>query len=219
MRLKNFFAKSLALLALVFAGAAQAQIPVTDGAQIGVVIGNQVEQISKWAAQYAQLKQQIEQYQAQFNAITGSRGMGALLSNTAGVAFALPKEWQDIITNIKATQGYLNYRKQYPTTLDMPKVNAMYDMIASQSALTDDLYSKTNARIKQIQDLMGQIDSANDPAAKTDLTNRLVSEQNAVQANQNLLTILQTKNKQDMENASSAAEKEILCKEFKRPTC
>jgi type IV secretion system protein VirB5 len=66
---------------------------------------------------------------------------------------------------------------------------------------------------------MGQIDSANDPAAKQDLTNRLISEQNTVQANQNLANILQAKQKQELEEASQQAITEFTCKEFKRSGC
>lgn len=218
MNLKAIFGKALAICALVFAGAAQAQIPVTDGAQIATHITNQIESIGKWAQQFQQLQQQIQQYQQQYQAITGSRGMGALLDNPA-IKSALPKEWQNLLTTIKTTQGYITQRQKYPTITGMPKTNAMFDVIASQNAIMEDLYSKSNDRIKQIQDLMGQIDSASDPAAKMDLTNRLISEQNAVQANQNLVTILQSKQKQELEAAGQAAAKEASCKDFKRASC
>lgn len=221
MNLKGIFKTTRAAigaLVFVFAGAAQAQIPVTDVAHISTSIANQVESIAKWAQQFNQLQQQITQYQQQYAAITGPRGMGALLDNTALKA-ALPADWQQVLTDVKKTSAYVTERGKYPTFGSLPKTNAMYDVIASQNAVMTDLYSKANNRLGLIQSLTGQIDSASDPAAKADLANRLISEQNAIQANQNLVTILQSKQKQDLEVASQAAVKELSCKDFKRSGC
>ena len=209
---------ALGALVVVFAGAANAQIPVTDVAHISTSIANQVESIAKWAQQFNQLQQQIQQYQQQYAAITGPRGMGALLDNTALKA-ALPADWQQVLTDVKKTSAYVTERGKYPTFGNLPKTNAMYDVIASQNAVMSDLYGKANNRLSLIQSLTAQIDSANDPAAKADLANRLISEQNAIQANQNLVTILQSKQKQELEVASQAAVKELSCKDFKRSGC
>jgi type IV secretion system protein VirB5 len=202
-------------LVFVFAGAAHAQIPVTDGAHIGLSITNQVESISKWTQQFAQLQQQIQQYQQQYAAITGARGMGGLLNNQSMNA-GLPADWKNVLASIKSTSAYATERAKYPTLTDRPKTNAMYDVMASQNATMSDLYAKSNQRLANIQALTAQIDAANDPAAKSDLANRLISEQNAIQANQNLVTILQSKQKQDMKEASREAQREYLCSEFKR---
>lgn len=209
---------AIGALVFVFAGAAQAQIPVTDIEHITTSVTNQVESISKWAMQFNQLQQQITQYQQQYSAITGSRGMGALLDNSALKA-ALPADWQQVLTDVKKTSAYITERGKYPTFSNAPKANAMYDVVASQNAIMSDLYGKANSRLSLIQSLTAQIDSANDPAAKADLANRLISEQNAIQANQNLVTILQSKQKQELETAAQQATQEHTCKEFKRPSC
>ncbi|HRM67374.1 MAG TPA: type IV secretion system protein [Comamonas denitrificans] len=209
---------AIGALVFVFAGAANAQIPVTDIAHITTSVTNQVESISKWAMQFNQLQQQITQYQQQYSAITGSRGMGALLDNSALKA-ALPADWQQVLTDVKKTSAYVTERGKYPTLSGLPKANALYDVIASQNAIMGDLYGKANNRLSLIQSLTAQIDSANDPAAKADLANRLISEQNAIQANQNLVTILQQKHRQELEEAALQATKENTCKEFKRSGC
>ena len=209
---------ALGALVVVFAGAANAQIPVTDVAHITTSVTNQVESISKWAMQFNQLQQQITQYQQQYSAITGSRGMGALLDNSALKA-ALPADWQQVLTDVKKTSAYVTERGKYPTLSGLPKANALYDVIASQNAVMGDLYGKANNRLSLIQSLTAQIDSASDPAAKADLANRLISEQNAIQANQNLVTILQQKHRQELEEAALQATKENTCKEFKRSGC
>ena len=120
---------------------------------------------------------------------------------------------------MKKTSAYITERGKYPTFSNAPKANAMYDVVASQNAIMTDLYGKANSRLSLIQSLTAQIDSANDPAAKADLANRLISEQNAIQANQNLVTILQSKQKQELETAAQLAAKEHTCKEFKRSGC
>ncbi len=209
---------ALGALVVVFAGVAQSQIPVTDAASISTSVANQVESIAKWTQQFNQLQQQIQQYQQQYAAITGSRGMAALLDNSALKA-ALPPDWQQVLTDVKKTSAYVTERGKYPTFSNAPKANAMYDVIASQNAIMSDLYGKANSRLSLIQSLTAQIDSANDPAAKADLANRLISEQNAIQANQNLVTILQSKQKQELEAAAQLAAKEHTCKEFKRSGC
>ena len=221
MNLKGIFKTTRAAigaLVFVFAGAAQAQIPVTDVASISTSVANQVESIAKWAQQFNQLQQQITQYQQQYAAITGPRGMAALLDNSALKA-ALPADWQQVLTDVKKTSAYITERGKYPTFSNAPKANAMYDVVASQNAIMTDLYGKANSRLSLIQSLTAQIDSANDPAAKADLANRLISEQNAIQANQNLVTILQSKQKQELETAAQLAAKEHTCKEFKRSCC
>ena len=221
MNLKGVFKTTRAAigaLVFVFAGAAHAQIPVTDVASISTSVANQVESIAKWAQQFNQLQQQITQYQQQYAAITGPRGMAALLDNSALKA-ALPADWQQVLTDVKKTSAYITERGKYPTFSNAPKANAMYDVVASQNAIMTDLYGKANSRLSLIQSLTAQIDSANDPAAKADLANRLISEQNAIQANQNLVTILQSKQKQELETAAQLAAKEHTCKEFKRSGC
>ena len=163
---------AIGALVFVFAGAAQAQIPVTDLVHIGTSVANQVESIAKWAQQFSQLQQQIQQYQQQYTAITGSRGMGALLDNTA-LKSALPADWQQVLTDVKKTSAFVTERGKYPTFGGLPKTNAMYDVIASQNAVMSDLYNKANNRLGLVQSLTSQIDSAGDPAAKSDLANRL----------------------------------------------
>ena len=218
MSISKFLKKLLLPILLVVTGAANAQIPTTDVAAISTQVANQVEQIAKWAQQFQQMKAQIEQAKAQLESMTGSRGLGNILNNEQ-LKSLLPEDWQKIATDIQKTAGYMTERNKYPTVSGMPKTNAMYDLIASQNSVMNDLYGKSQSRLKQIQDLMAKIDTAADPAAKTDLTNRLISEQNSIQANQNLVAVLQSRQKAELDSAASAAAKEYGCKEFKRASC
>lgn len=224
---KTFKQTIVAMCCAVAFSAAHAQIPVTDGVHIGTTVFNAVEQLAQWANQYNQMyqqinqyKQQIEQYKQHYESVTGSRGMGQLLQNTTALQTNLPADWQATLSNIKSTASFANFRSKYPTfASNKPKANALYDVVASHEAVTSDLYTKANNQMADLRTLMGQIDTANDPAAKQDLMNRLVSQQNGLQANQNLLKLVEQKQKQELELASRAAAAENSCAEFKRSSC
>lgn len=191
--------KVLALMVFVSISA-HAQIPVTDGAAISAAaashaeslstsVSQQAETVLKWVEQYKQMENQIMQAQRQFEAITGARGMGDLF-NDQSLKNSLPHDWEGVLSAVKATAGYAKERAKYPTDPDKPAANAMYDVLASQNTMMTDIFKQTQGRLNQIEGLRSKINDATDQAAKLDLANRLASEMNAVQANQNLINIL-----------------------------
>jgi hypothetical protein len=144
-----------------------------------------VTSLAKWAQQF----QHLTQSRQQLNAMSGSRGMGSLLNNPS-VNAALPADWQQRVTSVRSTAACTTERQRHPTFPKAPKATAFYDTIGEQNVTSSDLYQRSNERMTQVQSLMGQIENAEDPAAKADLTNRLVSEQNAIQANQKPISVL-----------------------------
>ncbi len=98
-------------------------------------------------------------------------------------------------------------------------MNALYDTRASQETTMASIYSATTARQKQVAQLLSLIDSASDPAAKADLQNRLINEQNAIQTSSQSLTAMQAKQKEEMTAAQTAANQEYICKQFKKSGC
>lgn len=215
--------KVLAMMVFVSLGA-HAQIPVTDGAAISAAAASHAESIStsvsqqaetvlKWVEQYKQMENQIMQAQRQFEAITGARGMGNLL-NDQSLKNSLPHDWEGVLSAVKATANYTKERAKYPTDPDKPAANAMYDVLASQNTMMSDIFKQTQARLKNIEALRSIINNATDQAAKLDLANRLTSEAQEVQANQNLINVLKEKNQQDVIEADLKRRKEFLCREF-----
>jgi type IV secretion system protein VirB5 len=201
---------------VTLASGALAQIPTTDLVSIANNLQAQIQTMAAWSQNYQQLQSQITQAKQQYEAFTGSRGMGALMNSTA-LSSGLPPEWGAVLGSVQKTAAFATERARYPSYPDRPKANAYYDVIASQNATMSDLFAKTQGRIAQTQNLMTQIDSATDPAAKADLTNRLISEQNAIQGSQQLFAVVQQKQKQDLESAQAEAAKEWQCREFKKP--
>lgn len=195
-----------------------AQIPVSDVVSITTQVQNQVQTMAQWAQQFQQMRAQIELTQTQMKSVTGSRGKGQLFDNPL-VSPQLPADWVAVVESVKAGKAYETERSKYQVFPDRPKRNALNDTIAAQNVTMSDLYSRSNDRMGQVRNLMQEIDQAEDPAAKTDLTNRLINEHNAMQADQNLVTVLQSKQRQELEDARREAMEEYRCKEFKRSGC
>lgn len=213
-RVKQYLVIALALLAC--SGSAYAQIPVTDAMAIAKQVESQVETIAKWKMQYDQMMSQINQAQQMFQSMNGSRGMGDAMNGSAP-KFDIPDNFQALAG--KSLPGYSSTRSKYPTLEDSPKMNALYDTRASQETTMSSIYSATTARQKQVTQLLSLIDSASDPAAKADLQNRLINEQNAIQASSQSLTAMQAKQKEEMAAAQTAANQEYICKQFKKSGC
>jgi type IV secretion system protein VirB5 len=200
-------------------GGASAQIPVTDIAHITLDISDQAQTIAQWVQQFQYWESQIQQMQAQMQAISGARGMG-LIFNNPSISQALPQDWQTLVSSVQSMPGYATNRANYPTMpADWPAMNHLFDTLAGQKTLMSTLYSQANERINQINSLMTQIENAPDPAAKQDLANRLINEQNEVQADVNLSGILKDMQQKDLQEAGNAAATEYQCHEFKHPGC
>ena len=66
---------------------------------------------------------------------------------------------------------------------------------------------------------MAQIGTAEDPAGQAELANRLINEQNAIQASMQSLEALKVTQKQEMDAVRAAAVSEYMCQEFKKSGC
>ena len=168
-------------------------------------------------SEYETLKQQYSQLQQLESIASGSRGLGSIWNNPA-VRSALPADWSSVLSYIKATPLYTTERAKFPTTTNA-KLNSMYDTQAANNATMSEYFNKSNLRLNQIQNLMNQIDSASDPAAKMDLQNRIAVEQANIQTTSQLVEILKQKQAQEQEYSNKQAHQNSLCKEFKRAGC
>lgn len=99
---------------MIFGNHAQAQIPVTDGASIAQQVAAQVETIAKWKMQYDQMMDQINQAKQQYEALTGSRGLGTIMNNPA-LRDYLPGDWQAVYDAVK-DGGYPIWSTSFPSS-------------------------------------------------------------------------------------------------------
>lgn len=186
-------------------------VPTVDGltaSQVFMVYNETLNQIQVAKDQLGQLGR-MEQL------ATGSRGMGVLL-NSLDLGIKIPAEFQTLLSNIEGSSAYKIARDAYPHFENQPKMNEIFNQRAINVALIDQIIEQTSKRSKNIANLMQQIDLAIDPAAKTDLTNRLVSEQNAIAADSQMVSSVNEKMKQENARLQYQAKQESICKEFPR---
>ncbi len=178
-------------LAVLLSTESQAGIPVTDAASIATNVLNQVETIAQWATQYQQMIEQLEKMQEELDAITGSRGMGTIYNDPQYRDY-LPADWQNVYDNVM--RGGLNglsgdARNLYYNSRIFERCNQVRDYYrkkaceASAAGSAQDMafakaaYSKARDRLNQINELMYQIDSTEDPKEMQELNGRIAAEQ------------------------------------------
>lgn len=188
---------------MLFGNHAQAQIPVTDGASIAQQVAAQVETIAKWKMQYDQMMDQINQAKQQYEALTGSRGLGNILNDPA-LRDYLPGDWQAVYDAVK-TGGYAGLTGTALTVYEQNKVFDSCAHIVSSEQRTAcearavkpaqdkgfalDAYNAAKSRINQIDQLMAKINDTSDPKAIAELQARIAAEQSNIQNEQTKLQL------------------------------
>jgi type IV secretion system protein VirB5 len=214
-------ARQTALAAALCAGVAfslpaSAQIPTTDLAHISMQVQKMMQDWQNFAQTVQHYQSQMQQYQQQFQATVGSANLGNIL-NDPQLRNMLPREFGDLYSSIKNTQSYATERAKLGTA-STPAGQARLDVLAANSATMIDLFKQSSDRAANVEQLMGQIDLAQDPKAKQDLANRIASEGNAIAANANVLAVLKQRQAQEQEASDRAASlangRAIMCKEL-----
>lgn len=185
------------LFAATFGAAAPsyAQIPVTDAASIATDVMNHIEDIAKYVEQITQLKNQLDQMKQQYQALTGSRNLGAIL-NDAKFKDYLPADWQNVYDSVR-TGGYSSLSGTAKAIYDATKkydacerIKIADEKIACQAraikaaqdkAFAVDAFDRSKERLTQIEQLMNRINSTDDPKAIAELQGRIASEQAMIQ--------------------------------------
>ena len=168
---------------------------VQQTAHMSTQISNQVQQIT-------QLTQQITQLDRQFNSINGSYAMGNLLNGTAEQTARryAPDDWnnalkvlkngaslagsmselQNAINAVKLLEAFSKNAAYNTDNLDPTAIryetegNAAYTSLGMGRASM----KQTSIRLARVESLMGQIDSATDLKAASDLNNRMLGQLN-----------------------------------------
>ena len=195
----------VAALAITMAGAASAQIPVTDGASIAQQVSAQIETIAKWKMQYDQMTSQINQMKQQYESLTGSRNLGQILNNSA-LRDYLPNDWQGVYDAVKSggysglsgrAQSIYEANKAFDACMVFKLVDqrtaceAQAVKGAQDKAFALDAYDKAKSRLTQIDQLMAKINDTPDPKAIAELQGRIAAEQAMIQNEQTKLQMYQ----------------------------
>ncbi len=170
--------------AVSIAPAYAAGIPVIDAANLA----NAIQQYTQMVEQLTQLKAQLEQAKQQYESLTGSRGLGGILPED--YTSAIPRNWQETLAAMEGggsigslAQSIANQASQlddehFTGVLDDVKASLRTSLEndASAQALNAQAYDNSGDRFQRLQSLMGEISSAQDMKAISDLQARLQVE-------------------------------------------
>ena len=159
-------------------------IPVIDAANLA----NAIQQYTQMVEQLTQLKAQLEQAKQQYESLTGSRGLGAILPED--YTSAIPRNWQETLAAMEGggsigslAQSIADRASQlddehFIDVLDDIKASLRTSLEndASAQALNAQAYDNSGDRFQRLRSLMGEINSAQDMKAISDLQARLQVE-------------------------------------------
>jgi type IV secretion system protein VirB5 len=196
---RNTMAAS-ALLALSLAsGRADAMIPVIDVAAVTQLL----QQMLSWEEQLRGMQQQLSQLQQTYAAMTGARGMQAVLAISPQARNYLPTDWaalQDVVAGTGSAYADLAHavRAQVAANavlkpVDFARFSADLQAllvaerlaVASGQTLNRAAFARASERFTSLQTLIDRIGAAPDAKAIAELQGRIGAEQTMV-ANEGL---------------------------------
>lgn len=159
-------------------------IPVIDVANLA----NAISQYQQMVAQLTQLQNQLKQAQQQYESLTGSRGLGGILSED--YTQSVPRNWRETLSAMESGGSIAQLTKSIAdqaSQLDDAHFDGVLNDVtesmraglendASAQALNAQVYDSSGDRFQRLEDLMGQINSAQDMKAISDLQARLQIE-------------------------------------------
>ena len=140
-------------------------IPTFDGA----AAANAIKSFSQMKEQIDNQIKQLQQLKGQVKAMTGSRNIGSLVSNT--VQSQVPDEWKSIYDSVKNTD--------YKSVINGKKYDAetSLKLLATNEVLSEKAFDELKNQLNRIEQLQNQINSTQDIKAAADLQNAISTEQ------------------------------------------
>ncbi len=185
----NILAIAVALAVATAVPSAHAQLVTFDPsnfAQSIIQVKNMVDQLKNMQRQLEQQKEAVNEATAQTKAMTGSRGMGKIVTEQS--RDYVPKQWESnfgasnpeiakLADQIKQQAGLLSQK-------NLTGVNGAYAKLLEKRgedatrgvAANAQVFGQSNERFRRIQSLMDRIETATDQKAIQDLTARIEGE-------------------------------------------
>ena len=203
--MKKYF-KAVSLAVIIATGSVSqinAQgIPVIDASSIAQLIAsvnNQATQIANQVQQITELQNQLQNMQQRLTAMTGAKGISALLNNPAQQLQRQAASSLQSITDGAITGGSIGGGNvgrintsiaQLKTKFDLtnlpefnssaiPQDRAIASLAGSGLAAVatgEDAYARSNEGVTRVNNLIGQIDATPDLKASVDLNTRVLAE-------------------------------------------
>jgi type IV secretion system protein VirB5 len=224
---KTEIAASLALCVGAYAPLAGASgVPTIDLAAIAQSIMEQMEtmeqwlqQEKNWGTQFEKWSEQLQKMQAQYKkmeeTLTAMRGAKNFGDKIAALG-KLPKykDIKEIVEFLKKEYGDLlkKEREELPKENDKtPEANKLFDTLALQKVSFEHYHSDIQGRIEVLNQLLKNLDAAEDPGDKADLANRIAIEQAAIEASIAEFAIFMEWENKEIEKSKKKADKEWRC--------
>ncbi|MBZ5763336.1 hypothetical protein LAV84_27855 [Rhizobium sp. VS19-DR104.2] len=179
------------IAAALAAPLAQAQVVVEDPG----VLANTIEQISYMTKQLAEAQAQVSQLKQQYEALTGSSGMGSLLPNSASTLRQnLPEDWSKVYSDaMNSSSSITGSARQMLGRFDDQIANMgrgealsfirqqMREKGAYDRVMAETAYNNQMRELQDIEALTRQIDSTTSMKQIADLQARIQTSQGAIQ--------------------------------------
>lgn len=182
-------------------------IPVFDGVNNALQEQSWLQQAKDMVTQITTLKNQYDQMKQQYQSLTGSRGMSGLLNNSTfqQARRMLPPDAQQLLGLVNGGNygnlgNTINSIKQATSTLNSSDFtnpsgangwNADLNRVATNKALSQQVYDDANQRLNNLESMLEEISSTEDPKAIAELQARIQVEQGLVQNDQARINALQ----------------------------
>jgi type IV secretion system protein VirB5 len=192
----------MSMSALMAASGARAQFAVIDVASVTQLL----RQVAAMASQLQTAQAQLEQARAEYQSLTGPRGMEGLLEGT--VRNYLPTDWAQIAGILQGSAGafsalltdvqrnlsvnaILSAQQVAALSSDaQAQIAAARSTAALLQAVSQEALSNASDRFSNLQQLIDAIPSAQDAKGALDLQARIAAEQGMLQNEQTKLQVL-----------------------------
>lgn len=173
-----------------------AGIPVIDAGSIAQA----VLQLDQMRQQLMEAQNLLKQQKAAYDAIIGSRDVGALFNNPALKSY-LPSGMQSLYNDVKnkningIADKMANQAKQYENNRKSGTNSTSIQQAKQQNALRnkvmlDQIFDSSQQRLNQLNSLMQSVDGTQDAKAAADLGNRIQTEVGLLQAEQSKIQLV-----------------------------
>lgn len=158
-----------------FAGAGG--VPTVDGATLSAIVSGDMQKLAQLQQQLQAAQTQIQQYRDFANdtkrRLEGNMGIADLLRGDSFLN-SIPDLTSDVISLTGESLSQL--RESYGLVSDNPEVQKQFDKLISYTDFSKKYLKKIESRIKNLDNLKVLADSAQTPAQKQDVANKLAIE-------------------------------------------
>lgn len=208
---------------------AAASVFIADGASAQVAVIDPAA-IAQMMEQVTQMTAQLEQAKLQYKALTGSNGLGGLLSNqTMDVMGEIPNSAKAYINGSSAPSANSDYGQMQSQLRGMGRTDAMTyaanqrkQKASTDRAMIQQSLDRQTKELQNIQNLMAQIDQSTSAKDIADLQARIQASQNTLTIEQNQLQAMKmmqaNRDRQNADTSEYAAKRWALGDDNEEPT-